>query len=139
MNTETMSITDFVEIRHTVCTLHSCQFLEPLGMEDGAISDVQISVSSQRDANHAASKGRLNSRKVGSWSPDTDNVNQWLQIDLGDHDTRVTDVATQGGNAIDSWVTRYKLQYSDDGMMFTDYTERGQWTNKVREKSFTEW
>ena len=138
MNTETMSITNFVEIRHSVCTLHSSQFSEPLGMEDGAISDVQISASSQRDAGHAASKGRLNSGKVGSWSPYTDNALQWLQIDLGDHYTRATDVATQGGNATDNWVTKYKLQYSDDGIAFTDYTEREQCTSKVRENSCIE-
>ena len=112
-------------------------------MEDGAISDIQINASSQRDDNHAASQGRLNyvvrSNEGGPWSPDIDNVNQWLQIDLGDHHTRVTDVATQGGHAIHQWVTKYKLQYSDDGMMFTDYKERGQYAYKVRENSFTEW
>ena len=94
-------------------------------MEDGAISDVQISASSQRDDNHAARQGRLNfvahSRKIGSWSPDKNDISQWLQIDLGDHYTRVTDVATQGGYANDNWVIKYKLQYSNDGMMFRDY------------------
>ena len=111
-------------------------------MEDGAISDIQINASSQRDDNHAASQGRLNSvvrsNEGGSWSPDIDNVNQWLQIDLGDHYTRVTDIATQGGNAIDKWVTKYKLQYSDDGMAFTDYTEQEQGASKVRENSCIE-
>ena len=118
-------------------------------MEDGEISDVQISASSQRDDNHAACQGRLNfvahSSKIGSWSPYTCNALQWMQIDLGDHHTRVTDVATQGGcyppkvDAIHQWVTKYKLQYSDDGIMFRDYKERRQYAYKVRENSFPEW
>ena len=102
-------------------------------MENGAISDVQISASSQLNANHAANKGRLNSGKVGSWSPGTDSDNQWLQIDLGNPHTRVTAVATQGGNATNNWVTRYKLQYSDNGIIFKDYKEGRQHTSKVRE------
>ena len=108
---------------------------------DGAISVVQISASSQKDANQAAIEAILNfdsdSNTVG-WSPDTDNDNQWLQLDLGDHYTVVTDVATKGGSAINNWVTKYKLQYSDDGKLFRDYKERGQWTKKVRDNSFAE-
>ena len=118
-------------------TLHSCQFSESLGMADDAISDVQISASSQKDASHAASQGRL--KKAGSWSPDENDVSPWLEIDLGDHCTRVTDVATQGGYADGNWVTRYKLQYSDDGLMFRDYREQGLCAYKVRKNCFAEW
>ena len=79
-----------------------CQ--EALGMEDGAISDAQISASSQWDANHAAKQGRL-------------HCNQHA---------KVTRVATQGRNAAYSqWVTKYKLQYSDDGVNFQYYQENG--------------
>ena len=109
---------------------------------DGAISVVQTSASSQKDANHAAIEAILNfdadPNTVG-WSPDTNDDNQWLQLDLGDYYTVVTDVATKGGNAIKNWVTKYKLQYSDDGVTFRYYREHGQWTNKVRDNSFTEW
>ena len=46
-------------------------------MEKGAISDGQISASSQLDANHEASQGRLNLK--GSWSAYANDAKQWLQ------------------------------------------------------------
>ena len=98
-------------------------------METGAISDAQISASSEWDANHAAKQGRLHFQavpgKAGSWSAKANNVNQWLQIDLGNQHTKVTRVATQGRNAYSQWVTKYKLQYSDDGVNFQYYRENG--------------
>ena len=49
-----------------------------------------------------------------------------MQIDLGNQHTKVTRVATQGRNAAYSqWVTKYKLQYSDDGVNFQYYQENG--------------
>ena len=33
----------------------------------------------------------------------------------------VTGVATQGRNFADNWITSYKIQYSTDGITFTDY------------------
>ena len=111
-----------------LCYFSECQ--EALGMEDGAISDAQISASSQWDANHAAKQGRLHfqavSGKAGSWSAQFNDLNQWLQIDLGNQHAKVTQVATQGRNAAYSqWVTKYKLQYSDDGVNFQYYQENG--------------
>ena len=98
-------------------------------MESGAISDAQISASSQWDANHAAKQGRLHFRavpgKVGSWCAGANDVNQWLQIDLGNQHTKVTRLATQGRNGYSQWVTKYKLQYSDDGVNFHYYWEHG--------------
>ena len=105
-------------------------------MESGAISDGQISASSQSDTNHAASQGRLNfqasSSKAGSWSAGTNDVNQWLQVDLGNHHTTVTRVATQGGNGAAQWVTKYKLQYSYDDVSYQYFMDEGQSTGKVR-------
>jgi len=77
-----------------------CQ--QALGMESGAISGAQISTSSDADGSHAPSQGRLNfqetSSKAGSWAAGTNDVNKWLQIDLGNHHTNVTRLATQGRN-----------------------------------------
>ncbi|XP_078359510.1 uncharacterized protein LOC144643983 [Oculina patagonica] len=109
---------------------------DALGMESRAITDVQISASSQWNANHAAIQGRLHFKKSGSkqggWSAGSNNANQWLQIDLGNAYTRVTVVATQGRNSdtYNEWVTKYKLQYSNDGTNFHYYRERGQATDK---------
>jgi len=100
-------------------------------MESGAISDAQISASSEYDANHAAKQARLHfkprSGATGSWSARTNNVNQWLQIDLGYQYTDMTRVATQGRNSYlyPQWVTMYKLQHSDDGVNFQYYREHG--------------
>ena len=107
-------------------------------MASGAISDGQISASSQWDGNHASSQGRLNFQavpgKAGSWSALTNDANQWLQIDLGinwgNQHIKVTRVATQGRNGYSQWVTRYKLQYSDDGVNFLNYQQK--WADKVR-------
>ena len=100
-------------------------------MEDGSISDSQISASSQLDSSHAAIHGRLHFGKAGSWSASSNDVNQWLQIDLGSRHTEVTRVATQGRNDYPQWVAKYKLQYSDDGVNFQYYKEQGQPADKV--------
>ena len=98
--------------------------IKPLGMENEAITDVQISASSQRSDDHAANQARLHLKitgsKQGGWSALKDDLNQWLQVDLGSY-TRVTRIATQGRNSYSEWVTKYSLQYSDDGFIFRLY------------------
>ena len=105
-------------------------------MENGAISDSQITASSQWDGNHAPSQGRLHFKKSGnkqgSWSAARIDSYQWLQIDLGSQYARVTRVATQGRNAHSQWITKYKLQYSSDGVNFQYYREQGQTADKVK-------
>ena len=108
-------------------------------MESGAISNGQVRASTEWDANHAAIQGRLNFKafraKAGSWSARHNNLEQWLQIDLGNKHTKVTGLATQGRNGYDQWVTKYKVQYSDNVFYFKYYTEQGQIGSKV--KSFS--
>ena len=105
-------------------------------MGDGSISDSQISASSQLDSNHAVTHGRLHfeatAGKAGSWSARSNDVNQWLQIDLGSRHTEVTRVATQGGNDHLQWVANYKLQYSNDGVIFQYYRDQGKTAYKVK-------
>ena len=98
-------------------------------MENGGISDVQISASSQWDANNSAILGRV--REKGSWSAGRSDVNPWLQVDLGNQQTSVTRVATQGKNGYSQWVTKYKLQYSFDGFSFQYYREQEQSQNTL--------
>ncbi|XP_078375887.1 uncharacterized protein LOC144659348 [Oculina patagonica] len=112
--------------------LYGCKIActEPLGMESGLITDAQITASSEWDANHAATQARLNFKagggKQGGWSTRPNDLNQWIQIDLVSY-TKVTRIATQGRNAAhNQWVTKYKLQYSDDGVNFYYYMEAGQ-------------
>lgn len=110
-----------------------CQ--EALGMESGAISDGQISASSEFDASHAAGHGRLHFQEThASWSARKNDVNQWLQIDLISYYITVTRVATQGRYSAlyNQWVTEYKLQYSINEVSFKYYREEGQNADKVR-------
>ena len=106
----------------------------PLGMENKAISDAQITASSQLDDNHAARKARLHITgdvsKSGGWSALKDNFNQWLQVDLGSY-TTVTRVATQGRNGYKEWVSKYRLQYSYNGITFKFYKTRENSSAKV--------
>lgn len=109
-------------------------------MESRAITDAQITASSEQDDVHvhAASRARLNSQEIpnkaaGAWVSDAIDVNPWLQVDLGAPYTNVTRVATQGRNSLNfpMWVTKYKLQYGDNGTAFQFYREPGQDTDKI--------
>ena len=108
-------------------------------MESRAITDAQITASSEDNAGHAASHARLNFQEIpnmaaGAWVSDAIDVNPWLQVDLGAPYTNVTRVATQGRNSLNypMWVTKYKLQYGDNGTAFQYYREPGQDTDKVK-------
>jgi len=104
-------------------------------METGAITDGQISASSEHSAFLAAVLGRLNVQhspgKGGSWSSKDLDQNQWLRIDVGSQYTKVTRVATQGRSDEAQWVTKYMLQYSNSGEDFKDYRQQYHTTFKV--------
>ena len=95
-----------------------------LGMENKGIPDANIRLSSQLDGNHSAKEARLNSKadwhKGGGWSALSNNFNQWLQVDISGN-LQVTGVATQGMNGKNQWVSRYRIQYSSDGVTFEFY------------------
>ena len=107
----------------------------PLGLENGNITDGQLSASSEWDWNHGARRGRLNVQKQGglrgAWSSRRNDGNQWLQVDLLDEDAQVTGIATQGRADWNQWVTKYRLQYAVDGVNFQYYKEQGQSAIKV--------
>ena len=106
-------------------------------MESGAISDAQITASSEWGGRflHAPRQGRLNfktqGRQVGAWCAKKNDPNPWLQVDLGSY-TTVRRVATQGRHGWGQWwVTKYRLQYSDDGISFQFYKEPSDTSAKV--------
>ena len=110
-----------------------CQ--DQLGMENGLILDTQISASSYWSEKYAPFKSRLHKAQP-NWVSSKVDTDQWLQIDvLGTNGkyTKVTRIATQGraNESTKQWVTQYKVQYSNDGLSFTNYTEKGQTTDKV--------
>lgn len=104
-------------------------------MEKGGIKDAQITASSDYSVQHAAKFGRLNfkasTKKQGGWSAGYTAANQWIQVDLRKY-TVVKGIATQGRNDYSQWVTKYKLQYSDDGVNFHYYGQSDQSPPKVR-------
>ena len=108
----------------------------PLGMESGAIFDSQITASSIYTDNFAASNARFHFRgsknplRYAGWVPKVKNTNQWLQVDL-QQTTRVIGIATQGRHDLDRWVTKYKLQYGDDGQTFRVYKRNGDISDTV--------
>ena len=95
--------------------------MEPLGMESGVIPDSQITASSVHSNNQSPAQARLS--KLG-WTAALNDPKSWLQIDLGSYKI-VTRLATRGSSqsVTGSWVTMYRLQYSDDGFMFHFYQE----------------
>ena len=111
-----------VFISFVLCTAVPCT--ASLGMETRSIKDAQIIASSEHNSNHAAIHARLNFKagggKQGAWSAGLNDVNQWIQVALGSY-TTLTGIATQGRNGADQWVTKYQLQYGDDGVNFHYY------------------
>ena len=113
-------------------------------MENGLISDAQLSASSRWNDFEGADRGRLHLTEVwdphlrsGAWIAKTNDINQWLQIDvlgLTRNYVRVTRVSTQGRESTsygEQYVKTYKLQYSNDGVNFQYYKESGRTNAKV--------
>ena len=110
-------------------------------MENGLISDKQISASSEYTSHivgHRANQARLHLQetlqRAGGWAAGQNDANQWLQVDLGSQHW-VTRLATQGRSGRNQWVTKFNLQYSDDGRIFPYYSEQGQIIKKVNHTS----
>ena len=116
-----------------LCTAAPCT--APVGMERRLIKDAQINASSEWDSNYAAIQARLNFKagggKHGAWSARSNDANQWIQVAFGSY-SKLTGIATQGRNGASQWVTKYQLQYSDDGVNFHHYKESGQRSPKVK-------
>ena len=110
-----------------------CQ--QPLGVANGALTELQISASTEWDFDHSANIGRLfKTFRAGAWAAGINDGNQWIQLDLGGRRIKVTRVATQGRYNGQS-VTTYKLQYSENTVNFYYYKEQGQTSDKVSDNS----
>ena len=120
--------------------LFSCIFItvvcsDLLGMKDGRIQDSQLTSSSEWAANHGANNARLDrpagSGRTGGWSAKTNDANQWIQVDFGDMKS-VSGIVMQGRSDYDQWVTKYKVQYSNDGVTWQFVKDANQINDKVR-------
>ena len=94
-------------------------------MGGGAISDSEITASSEQSANTPARNGWLNFTSGSSWCAGTRDTNPYLQIDLQTLHV-ICAVSTQGNSKAGQWVKTYTLQLSSDGITWTDYKEAGQ-------------
>ena len=94
-----------------------------LGMQSGSILDIQLTASSQLNANTPVKNSRLNTAGP-SWCASTSDSNPYLQIDLQTLHI-ICAVSTQGNSQADQWVQTYTLQSSTDGTIWTDYKEEG--------------
>jgi len=118
--------------------------MKALGMESGTIADSQITASSEWDVYHSPKRARLYTKEAGvgigtgAWVSFANDPNPWLQVDLGKI-TPVTHVATQGRNTYSpaQMVTKYKLQFSDDGASFLFYKRQGESTDAVNKNFIT--
>ncbi len=82
-----------------------------------------VVASSEWDANHGPGHIRLDyNTKEGasSWSAAVNDSNQWVIVNFGLKPVRVTRLVTQGRGNYDQWVTSFKVQYSQDGIYFSD-------------------
>jgi len=97
-------------------------------MENGAIPDSSINASSIHGFGLNFRLARL--RNNAGWAALVNDVNQWLQVDL-QQTTRVTSIATQGRGNYPQWVTKYKLDYGEDGQTFMFYRRNGDHSDTV--------
>ncbi|KAL9983324.1 hypothetical protein ACROYT_G005476 [Oculina patagonica] len=130
----------YLRIYPTAWMNHPCLRLEvfskedcsdPLGMENGQISDEVITASSALRVNYEPWLARLHSQLgEGAWCAGKNSENQYLQVDL-QHLHHVKRVATQGKYPVpgcitpDAWVTSYTMQFRQDMMDWWNYTEDG--------------
>lgn len=99
----------------------------PLGISTGFISSVQIGTASAMVIHDIDANGIRLLRSVSpnhAWCAQHNDEQQRVLVDLEQVD-KVTGVATQGRNGVNSWVRTYKIQFSNDGRNWTSYQEGG--------------
>ena len=91
-------------------------------MESNGISDTQITSSSDLSDKSTAIYARLNqvgekNGTEGAWISATNDKNQWVEVNLY-RQMVVTGVNMQGNPSSDKWVTKYKVEFSLDHVMW---------------------
>ncbi|XP_047571126.1 coagulation factor VIII isoform X8 [Lutra lutra] len=111
------------------CDLNSCSM--PLGMENKAIADAQITASSSLNSMFATwspSQARLHLQgRANAWRPQANNPKEWLQVDF-QKTMKVTGVITQGVRSLltDMYVKEFLIAGSQDGRSWTLVLQNGQ-------------
>ena len=105
-------------INQTICLQYTVTLpcTDPLGIEEGNITDNQLSASSTSES-YIAANARLNLPN-GGWVAAANDQAQWLAIDLY-RQRQVTGLVLQGKEDLDQWVTTYHVDYSTDGVTWS--------------------
>ncbi|XP_017287310.1 coagulation factor V [Kryptolebias marmoratus] len=107
------------------CELDGCSL--PLGMESGLIKDHHITGSSTASSWFSPWKpslARLNKQgAINAWKAEISDMNQWLQVELPQI-KKITGIVTQGAKSFgkEMYVMSYSLQYSDNGIHWSHYS-----------------
>ncbi|XP_061082766.1 coagulation factor V [Conger conger] len=116
-----------VRLEYYGCELDGCSV--PLGMENGRISDAQITASSVATSWLSGAwqpwLARLNKLgNVNAWQAKTNDMQQWLQVELKEV-KKITGIVTQGAKSLmtEMYVTEYTIEYSKDGRTWIKYKE----------------
>ena len=100
---------------------------KPLGLQNRRLPNSRISASSEWNHFHAARLGRLgqvkHGRFVGAWCARHNNHLQWFKCDFG-RPMKITQVATQGRQDTNQWVTSFYLSSSQDNVHWEVYKFR---------------
>lgn len=101
----------------------------------GYIQDSHIEASSRYSKATSAQNSRLYlhslADRIGGWRPKTNDLNQWIEIDLGPI-TKVNIIATQGEQGADRWVESFSVSSSSDAVFWDFYRQRGRTTVSVK-------
>ena len=108
-----------------LCGVSTACISKPLGMEDGTIAENKITASSTHDKVGRLTWGRLHCSQ-GSWAPNTDDSNQWFQVDFSPDVKLISHIATQGNGKNWWWVKTYYVTYRTGGATFQEYKENNQ-------------
>ena len=96
----------------------------PLGMRNNLIKNWQITASSSTNKFYAARLARLHAKRsgafIGAWRAGYTNHYQWLRIYFV-RPTQIVRISTQGTPNQRTWVTRYYLSFSTDGVHYAEY------------------
>ncbi|XP_055010163.1 macrophage mannose receptor 1 [Boleophthalmus pectinirostris] len=113
------TVSKYLEITYS-CEQKVC--LHGLGVEDGNITNAQLSASTSLGLN-TPDKARLNGNSC--WMPSGVPSSSWIQVNLG-QTKKVTGIVIQGCPQNDYWVTKFKVQHSVDEVIWKDYTADGE-------------
>ena len=123
------SVCKFINIPYTSKCAHFSldkQCIDPLGMEDGHITDDQLTATDYfvwsnpdgSDDIYSPQYARLNWN--WAWATHIRDTNQWIEV-ASEETWYITGIITQG--FLDGWIKTYKVEYTGDGTNWQYVTE----------------